>query len=458
MKIGFPKNDKDYVSTANPCKVCRPLGACLAYRGVEGAIPYLHGSQGCATYIRRYLIGHFREPVDIACSSLGENEAVYGGESSLVKGLHNAASKYDAKVIGLATTCLAEVQGEDLRPGILKYGKQEGAAPVVRASTPSFAGTHIDGFQDAVNALVDQLATDATPHKGFNLLPGMVSPADLRHLRHVCELFGAPFTMLPDYSETMDGPVQDEPEAIPEGGTPLSDIRRMAGARATLEIGRTLPEKETAGQNLSDRNGVRLWRTGLPVGLRETDAFLARLEAITGHETPVELSLDRGRLVDSLIDAHKVVKGRRVVVQGDEDLVVGMVSFLSEMGADVVLVVSGGTSGKLEAEIKRVCASVRETVPKVIQGGDFRDLEEAVDVLREAGQAPELVVGTSKAYRLCRKWGIPLIRAGFPVHDRFGSQRILHVGYEGALRILDQVANCLIEARQDDNPVGYGYW
>jgi len=32
------------------------------------------------------------------------------------------------------------------------------------------------------------------------------------------------------------------------------------------------------------------------------------------------------------------------------------------------------------------------------------------------------------------------------------------VGYEGALRILDQVANCLIEARQDDNPVGYGYW
>jgi nitrogenase molybdenum-iron protein NifN len=68
------------------------------------------------------------------------------------------------------------------------------------------------------------------------------------------------------------------------------------------------------------------------------------------------------------------------------------------------------------------------------------------------------VVGSSKAYRLCRRWGVPLVRVGFPVHDRFGSQRILHLGYEGALRLIDQVANALIEARQDDNEVGYGYW
>ena len=33
--------------------LCTPLGACLVYRGVEGCIPFLHGSQGCATYIRR---------------------------------------------------------------------------------------------------------------------------------------------------------------------------------------------------------------------------------------------------------------------------------------------------------------------------------------------------------------------------------------------------------------------
>ena len=59
----------------NPCKVCAPLGASLAFKGVEGAVPLLHGSQGCATYIRRYLISHFREPVDIASSSFDEMAA-----------------------------------------------------------------------------------------------------------------------------------------------------------------------------------------------------------------------------------------------------------------------------------------------------------------------------------------------------------------------------------------------
>ena len=29
-------------ATRNACRVCAPLGACLAFRGVEGALPFLH--------------------------------------------------------------------------------------------------------------------------------------------------------------------------------------------------------------------------------------------------------------------------------------------------------------------------------------------------------------------------------------------------------------------------------
>ena len=57
-----------YVSSTNACKLCAPLGACIAFAGVEGAVPLIHGSQGCGTYIRRYLISHFNEPIDIASS------------------------------------------------------------------------------------------------------------------------------------------------------------------------------------------------------------------------------------------------------------------------------------------------------------------------------------------------------------------------------------------------------
>ncbi len=63
-------------ATRNACKLCTPLGACLAFAGVEGARTILHGSQGCATYIRRYMISHFKEPIDIASSNFGETSAI----------------------------------------------------------------------------------------------------------------------------------------------------------------------------------------------------------------------------------------------------------------------------------------------------------------------------------------------------------------------------------------------
>ena len=108
-----------YVSTTNACKLCKPLGACLAFRGVEGAVPFLHGSQGCATYMRRYIISHYREPMDIASSSLGEKQAVYGGGPNLKQGLGNVMNKYGARLIGVATTCLTETIGDDV-PGIVR--------------------------------------------------------------------------------------------------------------------------------------------------------------------------------------------------------------------------------------------------------------------------------------------------------------------------------------------------
>ena len=109
----------------NACKLCAPLGACVVFSGIEGCVPFLHGSQGCATYIRRYLISHFREPVDIASSSFSEEDTVFGGARNLKAGLRNVATQYRPAAIGVATTCLAETIGEDV-PRILADYQTEG--------------------------------------------------------------------------------------------------------------------------------------------------------------------------------------------------------------------------------------------------------------------------------------------------------------------------------------------
>ena len=189
------ESNQPYVSTTNACKLCKPLGACLAFRGIEGAVPFLHGSQGCATYMRRYIISHFREPMDIASSSLGEKHAIYGGGPNLKQGLENVMDKYGAGLIGVATTCLTETIGDDV-PGLVREFRQE-LAPrgrelpaIVTVSTPSYCGTHMEGFHAAVKAVVEQMAEGGEPTGAVNLLPGFVSPADIRYLKEILADFG----------------------------------------------------------------------------------------------------------------------------------------------------------------------------------------------------------------------------------------------------------------------------
>ncbi|OKH25200.1 nitrogenase [Hydrococcus rivularis NIES-593] len=472
--LKIQQKTQSYVSTTNACKLCKPLGACLAFRGIEGCVPYLHGSQGCATYMRRYIISHFREPIDIASSSLSEKHAVYGGGPNLMKGILNIMDKYGAKIIGVATTCLTETIGDDV-PRLLKefeaeFGDRE-LPTLVNVSTPSYSGTHMEGFHATVRAVIDQLATgdgktrrrgeeetgrggdEHTESKTVNILPGLCSPADTRYLKEILGDFGISGTILPDISETLDAPAQLDYEKIPEGGTPLAAIQGMGSSQATIEFGQVCQRSHsTGGQLLQERFHVPLYSIGMPIGLRECDRFFDVLEEVSGCPTPRKHELERGRLVDAYVDGHKYVFGKRAVVYGEEDLVVGLTAFLAEIGIKPVLCASGGNSGHFQDAIAAVTSDILTETPIVKEGFDFYEISEEIEQLE-----PDILIGTSKGYPIARKHNIPLIRAGFPIHDRFGSQRILHLGYRGTQTLLDRIINAFIDKKQADSPVGYGY-
>ncbi len=449
-------NTPDYISTTNACKLCRPLGACLAFKGMEGTVPFLHGSQGCATYMRRYIISHYNEPMDIASSSLSEKHAVYGGGPNLKLGLTNVRNKYAPDMIGIATTCLTETIGDDVPMYLKEYmnetGDETGLPTFVNVASPSYAGTHMEGFHGAVKAAVEQMAQGGPVTECINLLPGFVSCADYRLLSEIMEDFGSPFTMLPDLSLTMDRPALLEYEKVPQGGTPLEKIRAMGRSRATIEFGRTLEKSQTAGTVLDERFEVKRYLTGMPIGIEETDRFFDILSSITGRPVPEKYVLERGRLVDSYVDGHKYVFGKKAVIYGEEDLVTGIAAFLAETGVRPVLCASGGRSGLLAGAIRDVTADMLPEQPAVYEGMDFFEISEMAESMK-----PDIIVGHSKGYPLARKLGIPLIRVGFPIHDRIGGHRILHLGYRGAQALFDTVVNAVIARKQDKSYVGYSY-
>jgi nitrogenase molybdenum-iron protein alpha/beta subunit len=150
---------KNFVDlNVNPCNMCMPMGASMAFAGIDRCITILHGSQGCATYIRRHMATHYNEPVDIASSSLTEEGTVFGGEANLLKGLKNSIELYHPEVIGVATTCLAETIGEDVAAIVQKFREQnpDTGVKIINASTAGYGGTQFEGYMSTLRAVVSR--------------------------------------------------------------------------------------------------------------------------------------------------------------------------------------------------------------------------------------------------------------------------------------------------------------
>lgn len=444
-------------ATTNACRLCTPLGSSLVFKGVRGAIPIMHGSQGCSTYIRRYLISHYKEPIDIASSNFSEDTAIFGGGANLKLSITNVSSQYKPELIGISTTCLSETIGDDV-PNILQSYKLENEdkdlPEIVHISTPSYSGTHADGFAGAVRALVDALAKnekEGAADDHINIMPGMLSPADLRYLKEVLSDFGISFKMLPDYSKTLDAGPWETYQKIPEGGTGIEEITEMGSAKASIEFGNVTKESESTAALLKDKFKIPAHKLPMPFGVKNTDHFFDVLKQLSGKPVPEKYKEERARLLDSYVDAHKYVFGARVAIYGEEDFVIGMFSFLTEIGITPIICASGGTSGKLKKIITSLTPEDSEKIT-VLEGVDFGAIEEATEEME-----PDFLIGHSKGYSITRKLRMPIVRVGFPIHDRIGGSRILHVGYKGAQELFDKITNTILETKQEESDVGYSY-
>ena len=460
-KLPRLKDIRPFVSTRNACKLCSPLGASIALKGIEGCVPVIHGSQGCATYIRRYMISHYKEPVDIASSNFSEETTIFGGAENLKEALGNVIGQYKPKAVGVATTCLSETIGEDVAL-MLKHIKSltndEEWPDLFTVSTPSYQGTHMDGFHATILQMVKTYAKDNIPNEKVNVLPNLVSPADIRHLKEIFADCGLDATILPDYSDTLDNGAWDKYYRVPKGGTSINDIKLCGGAKATFEMGEFT--KVSVGKNnsgnlsaagwLEKEHGVTKHQTILPIGVKATDTLFENISKVSNKEMPDKYESQRARLLDSYADGHKYVFGKKAIVYGEEDLVLGICAFLDEIGVEVILAASGANNNLTE-RLKHYCPSNAETI-KVMSDSDFEQINEQAHELK-----PDFIVGNSKGYYIARDLKIPIVRVGFPIHDRLGGQRIKHLAYEGTQELFDRIVNSLIEYKQDNSPIGYKY-
>jgi nitrogenase molybdenum-iron protein NifN len=401
------------------------------------------------------MISHYKEPMDIASTNFTEEAAIFGGERNFDTAVRNIIEQYNPESIAVASTCLSETIGDDMEKIIRQFKARhagESLPDIFFASTPSYKGTHMDGFHAATLSLVKHFASSGEPTNKINVFPGFVSPQDIRNLKTILQDFGLEATFITDYDETMDNPSWYTYKNLPEGGTSIAQLQSAGSAMASVELGKTLAkqQEETAGTYLNHQFGIPKISLGLPIGIHESDAFFKALESLSGKESPAKYIAERGRLVDAYVDGHKYNFGKKAVVYGEEDLVIGLVSFLEEIGLDVVLCVSGGKSGQMKRILKEDIQIKSHT--EILDDTDFEEMAERCREIR-----PDILIGNSKGYYISRELNIPLVRVGFPIHDRMGAQRVQHLAYIGTQSLFDKITNALIEKKQNESPVGYKY-
>jgi nitrogenase molybdenum-iron protein NifN len=409
--------------TVDPLRHSAPLGAVLAFLGVARCMPLLHSSQGCAALAKVLLTRHFRETIPLQTSALTEVNTILGSGDSLLTGIATVAGRQRPDLIGVITTGLVDAAGEDVRRTLRL---RSAGPPVVLAAVSDLGGGLEQGYAAAVEALIAELVpprAGAPLHDQVTLLPGPgLSPLDVEELRQTAEAFGLRTVVLPDFSRSLDGHLDDDWAPLLSGGTPLGAVASAGRSAAVLALGAGLAP---AGRMLA---GADAWTVPHAVGLDASDALVGQLAAVAGREVPDVLRHWRSRFTDGLLDASDVLAGRRVALALEPDLLAGVAALLTEAGCHVVTAVSPTAADHLR---HLPCGEV------VV--GDFEDTEERA---RDAGA--ELLVASSHGAATARRLGVPLLRLGFPVVDRLGAQHLTSVGYQGSLRLLFAVANELL--------------
>lgn len=428
----------------NPAKTCQPIGAMYAALGIHNCLPHSHGSQGCCAYHRMHLARHFRDQVLASSSSFTEGASVFGGAANLKTAIRNIFEIYHPDIIAVHTTCLSETIGDDL-PTIIKQTEIPEGKRVIHTNTPSYQGSHITGFSNMVRSMISYLAEASEPVKKeqVNILPGFVNPGDMREIKRILHEFGISSIMLPDTTNVLDAPLTNRYSLYPEGGTTIDQIADTGNSRLTISLGSWA--SEAAGAMLLEKCKVPCIPLRTPIGLKATDDLVMTLHEKFSREVPESLAIERGQVVDTLIDTHFHYQGKKVAIFGDPDIVIPLTEFVLTMGMIPKYVLTGTPGSRFENEINLMLEEYRIEGSIVKAEGDLFQLHQWIKE-----EPVDLLIGTTYGKYIARAEDIPLVRVGFPILDRAVHPLMPITGYRGCMRLIEMISNALLDRRDRD--------
>jgi nitrogenase molybdenum-cofactor synthesis protein NifE len=413
----------------DPLKHSPAIGAAMALQGIDRALPIIHGAQGCTFLGKVLLTKHFREPIALASSKLFIEEVVMGSEEKLSTVIDGFVEKNDPALIGVLSSGLSEVKGDDVAATIKRvqgqWGRVQGSGSrvqVIHVATPDYDGGLELGYARAVEAVVAiaDFGLRIADLKQINFLAGShLTPGDFTEIREIVADFGMSAIVLPDLS-ALDGSRQ-EVSPIAVGGTSMDDVRRMGQSVMTIALGMSM---EPAAKLLQQKFGTGYRVFESVAGLADADRLMQTLSAVSGKPVPARQERQRRVLTDAMRDAHFFFAGKRICLAMEPDLAAQTSKWLDEMGATPELAVIPTLSPAAD----HICA-------QDVQIGDLFSIAGNFDLL----------IASSHGEGAAKRLGVPLYEIGFPVYKTLGYTSKVLIGYRGTTTLINEVGSLFMK-------------
>jgi nitrogenase molybdenum-iron protein NifN len=413
----------------NPIRLSQPMGAALAFLGIDRCMPLMHGGMGCTSFTKVFLTRHFCEPIAIQTTAVTDVTAVLdGGDSGIVEAVHNITRKVTPSLIGLHTTGLTETKGDDIA-GIARQID----FPLVHVNTTDYEGGLESGWGKTTRAVIEQLVearAEVRRDKAVLLPHVSLTPIEVEKIKKFMAGFGFEVHALPDLSTSLDGHLGEKQSALSSGGITVEAIRDLADAALVVSVGASMEQSATA--LLTKNPAMRHLHFPHLQGLEAADNLAAALLSVTGRpEPPASTVRWRKRLQDAMLDSHFALGKSRQLVVGEPDFLIGACTALAEAGGRTTLAISTVDSPQLAG-----LPAGRVMV------GDLEDAENSCDDY-------DLIVGNFHCESLAHRCGKGLVLRGFPNWEVVGNQLKNDQLYEGGAYFLCEVANAVEEMTRE---------
>ncbi|MDR0634741.1 MAG: nitrogenase component 1 [Azoarcus sp.] len=322
------------------------LAALTVLRGLRDVAIVVHGASGCAAAAVTLAEEGRARWYSV---NLSERDSILGSEEPLRETILRAVAEGAAAVFVVGTPVVA-INNDDVN-AVLRELSGETDVPLLYVNTDGFTSkTALTGFDIAFHALlrlVDAPRETTGAGGGFlNLLAVRQNARDLAAVTGALAALGIRWNLLPRHA-------------------PLENIRRAAGARATVSLNQD--ESDYFGLALEDRFGTPRLRLPAPIGLAGTRAFITGLGAAfsVDDKAGAYIEVREEALLDLLVT--RPLSGKRVFLQTDLAQAVGLAGLVGDLGGELAGLALTAVDLDSRAQLARLDAA--DDVPVIVADG-----------------------------------------------------------------------------------------